>query len=257
MNRTDLNSPWKACDAGARDMPALHGLPGYDKGSLSPAWAARYVMRDAAKGQLVNLAAPTVGAWASYWIEAGLPEEDLLGILEDIIGAWMHTRAQDRHLKATLRKLRRLYPVPDTVDTARPARLAFDTESLPIVTDLHPATETRPSPYFVTDSDEVVEILPGLDALTLASPDGTRAVFFTGRERKILPDRAHGFRCVPELWPYVESALAGKEPLPEVRSMEVRDHGKALLTVSLHHRLWTYAVTPRVDMTVGEPEVDG
>lgn len=256
MNRADLLSPWEACDIDARDLPALHGLPGYEKESISPGWAARYVMRDAAKGQLVNLAAPTVGAWASYWTNAGLPEEDLLGVLEDVTGSWMHARAQDKHLKATLRKLRRLYPMPDAVDAARPARLTFETDALPVVTDLLPATETRPSPRFVTDSGEEVEMLPGRDVLTVVLPDGLRAAFFIGRSGQVMPDKARGLRCAPDLWPFVESALAGRDPLPEVQAVEVRESGKALLTVALYRRTWTYSCTPKVDVTVGKPEAD-
>ncbi|PTA68985.1 hypothetical protein [Deinococcus arcticus] len=110
MTRAAPAPLWAPCELSSKPRAALP-VPALDS-VLSPAWAARLILKDAAQDHLRDLAGPTVGAWAAYWQGAGLSLADLHEACDMLTGAWMNERAQRAHTRAHLRRLAQQHRAP-------------------------------------------------------------------------------------------------------------------------------------------------
>lgn len=211
MNKTVSESaaprPWGLCDGCA----AAPGLPVPGREGLTPLYhcptcAVQEALWDAARAHLADLAAPIVGAWAHQWQAAGVGLEDLEEITQHLTGAWMNPESAQAYRLKNLRTLSRAHTPPQiTRDAAMRATVCLD--SLPALT-AHRAAADGGQPYFIDDRGQACTLFPGVDTITLALPDGSRAVLFPKYVSETDAAVPAGYRVPADLWPHVLAALA-------------------------------------------------
>ncbi|MEF2278777.1 hypothetical protein V3W47_10750 [Deinococcus sp. YIM 134068] len=195
----------------------------------------------------------------NHWQGAGLTFQDLVDVVELASGAWANDDHEGFLQRRALRYVRRAYPTP-TVTHAKPDRMTFALEDLPMLEDVRPADSAHPWPYFEDGEGKKVDVLAGPDALILTLAGDVRAVLYTGIHgqtyHKARPE-APGFQVPPRLWPAVTAALSGPHGvLPSLTGVDV-DAGGVTLTLDLYGKSSRYSLTARARYTAREPHALG
>ena len=196
-----------------------------------PACASRQAKEDAARVMLEDMGGPVLGAWASFWLRAGLTVEDLEEIAQLFDMSWAAPDYAQRVRRLSLRRLARAHPLPPVeAVTVPPARVGVDFAALPLLTAFYPKDPTpgAPSePAFFDSAGRRAQVWPGLDTLALTLPDGVRAVLYTGKEgsgpyKPLLPSEPVGLRVPPDLWPAFEVYMSGRDKWADLPAHPVR-----------------------------------
>lgn len=184
-----------------------------------PACQTRQAKEEAARAMLEDFAAPIVGAWASFWLRAGLTLESLeeVGGLVDM--SWANPDYAQRVRRARLYLLARAHPLPPVeAVTVPPQRVGVDFAALPLLTAFYPEDPrpgALPQPVFFDSTGKEARLMPGLDTLALTLPDGVRAVLYTGMEGQgpYTPNKYNpaGLRVPADLWPAFEVYMSGRD----------------------------------------------
>lgn len=193
-----------------------HERPGFLE--VSPVGTASYecapcrVFRaqcDAAHDQLSEAVAPTLGMWAAQWTRAGLPVDELAGIIEGLTGDWAQHDVAQEYRRRTLRALAATYRHAAQEEEAPPTRVQVRVADLRCVArvmfDQTAPAALRGRPYLFDATDRQIHTFMGRDLTVCALPDGTRAVTYSERPED-------SFLCPPALWPDVSAALGFELP---------------------------------------------
>ena len=212
---TDRTLPacWALCESCSRAA----GLPLSSRGgdAYCPACTARAVLVDAAEQSLSAEVSPILGAWASQWAAAGLPESELTGIVDMLSGATYNEKYRAAYVRGHLARLRREYRAP-AFERQKADRAELEAGSLPTLVAYHWADMAHPSrghswPYFVDTSGKTHTLMPGCDTLAVSLPGGDALLIYTGMGGHTDLTRQHGFRVPARMLAQVRAALAGEE----------------------------------------------
>lgn len=159
---------------------------------------------NAASAQLSDAIAPTLGMWAAQWMRAGLPVNELVGIIEILTGDWARHDVAEEYRRRTLRTLAATYRHASQEEEVPPLRAQVQIASLRriarVMFDHTAPASLRDRPYFFSAADEQIHAFAGADLVVCSLPEGERAVIYADRSQD-------SFLCPAELWPNVAAAL--------------------------------------------------